>query len=200
MIPVSSKHSNNPILFTNKENISQKLNINIAAERNTATERPLKLPKLSAPKGERTNPPSRRDLVARARALKGSTFEHVPKTVTGLIQNFIEPKQIATNIHPVNSEWRHLWGDNGHLDLSNSNITNDDLKRIIQEYKKCGKLVSVNLSNCEFITDEGLAHLAGIPLKQLNLSGCTNITNEGLAYFANTPLTQLNLSYCFHIN
>jgi hypothetical protein len=185
VIPVNPKNS---ILF----NISQKLNMNTAADRT------LKLYKLSDPKGDRTNPSSRRDLVARA-LIQGATFEHVPKTVTCLIQNFIEPKQIATNIHPVNSRWRNLWGNNGHLDLSDSNITNDDLERIIQEYKKCGKLVSINLSGCEHITNAGLAHLTGIPLKRLNLSGCFKITHAGLAHLTGIPLKRLNLSGCFKI-
>jgi hypothetical protein len=222
MIPVTSKITINPIPFVAETEIPPILKINIAAE---------ELPKLSAPKGDWINPPSRKDLLARTRALKqesefeaitakekvsgiakyvktstspkvdmnhlaGSRFEHVPKNVTSIMLNFIEPKKIATNVKTVNSEWQHLWGNNGQLDLSNSNITDNDLARIILEYRKCGKLASLNLSNCKNITDAGLGSLANIPLTKLNLSGCSDITDAGLAHFTNAPLTDLNLSDC----
>src|SRR6185436_10024856 len=102
--------------------------------------------------------------------LAGSNFEKIPKNITSFIHNFIKPKQIAQQTHLINSEFRYIWGNDGHLDLSNSKITDEDLARIIQEYKKCGKLVSINLTNCQNITDAGLAPLANVPLVKLNLT------------------------------
>src|SRR5690349_12273388 len=100
--------------------------------------------------------------------LAGSSFEFLPKNITSCIQNFITSKETATRVHVVNSEFQKIWGNDGHLDLSHSNVDVPILKRIISDYKKCGKLISLNLSNCKNITDEALVFLAEIPLKHLN--------------------------------
>ena len=134
-----------------------------------------------------------------ASSFAGSVFKKVPDALTSMIQNYIPTKETARNVHLVARTWQHLWGNDGHLDLSNSKITDDDLARIVKEYKNGRKLTSLNLSNCTNITDAGLAHLAELPLTQLNLSGCENITDAGLAHLTGLPLTQLNLSECENI-
>ncbi len=102
-------------------------------------------------------------------SLAGSVFKEAPDALTNMIQNYIPAKEIATNVHLVAHTWQHLWGNDGHLDLSNSNITDDDLARIAKEYKNGRTLTSLNLSNCQNITNAGLAHLKG---------GCFNTTQS----------------------
>ena len=148
--------------------------------------------------------------------LEGSNFEKIPRNIISLIQNYIEPTQIAQKTHLINSEFRYIWGNDGHLDLSNSNITDEGLARIIQEYKKCGKLISINLTNCKNITDAGLAHVAKDPVEYLDVSSTpithpylaqvahapvehpdsenNNITDVGLTHFTNAPVEHLDLS------
>jgi hypothetical protein len=47
------------------------------------------------------------------------------------------------------------------------------------------------------VTDDDLAHLAGLPLQRLDLGGCTKITAKGLAHVgALRALTFLSLWYC----
>ncbi len=132
-------------------------------------------------------------------SLAGSVFKKVPDALISMIQNYIPVKEVAQNVHLVARTWQHLKGNDGHLDLSNSKITDDDLARIIKEYKNRGNLKSLNLYNCTNITDAGLAHLAGLSLTQLNLTICENITDAGLAHLKGLPLTQLNLSACTNI-
>ncbi len=96
-------------------------------------------------------------------SLAGSVFNKVPDVLMTMIQNYIPTKEIAKNVHLVTRTWKHLRGNDGHLDLSNSKITDGDLARIVKEYKNGRKLTSLNLSNCKNITDAGLAHLAELP-------------------------------------
>ncbi len=129
-------------------------------------------------------------------SLAGSVFKKAPDALTSMIQNYLPATEIAKNVHLVTRSWQHLRGNDGHLDLSNSNITDDDLARIVKEYKNGLKLISLNLSNCTNITNAGLKHLKGLALTQLNLSGCRTISNAGLEHLKGLALTQLNLSKC----
>jgi hypothetical protein len=42
-------------------------------------------------------------------------------------------------------------------------------------------LQTLNLSQCNRLTDGGLMHLAALPLQTLRLYGCDQLTNTGLA-------------------
>jgi hypothetical protein len=156
-------------------------------------------------------------------SLAGSAFKKVPDTLISMIQNYIPFKATARNMHLVVSTWRHLKGNDGHLDLRCSNITDANLARTTKEYNNDRKLTSLNLSYCKKITDKGLEHLkelaltrldlsyceqitdidlehlAGLPLTQLNLSGCKKITDKGLEHLTGFALTQLNLTSCWQI-
>jgi hypothetical protein len=85
-----------------------------------------------------------------------------------------------------------------HLNLSNKDITDDELKIYAIT---CPDLKYLNLSGCRAVTDEGLASVAKLTtLESLTLSGCRAITDEGLASLANlTHLQQLNLSGCVRL-
>jgi len=65
----------------------------------------------------------------------------------------------------------------------------------------CPKVVDINLSCCNKITDAGLQHVAQLTaLQELNLTGCDKITDAGLQHVAQlTALQQLNLRYCKQI-
>ena len=68
-----------------------------------------------------------------------------------------------------------------HLDVNHSEITDEILQNLIQQFPH---LETLNLQGCKNITDIGLMSLAGLSnLQVLNLSGC-KITNESLAYLA----------------
>src|SRR5580692_1328229 len=94
--------------------------------------------------------------------LPRSAIESVPTTITSKILTYLGPKDIAA-VQQVSTKFQYLWGNDGSLNLSNSNITNDNLPLIIGKYKKCSKLVSLNLSGTR-ITDTGLALFAKAPL------------------------------------
>jgi hypothetical protein len=67
------------------------------------------------------------------------------------------------------------------LDLSNSNITDADLKNLAD--KKFLHLKSLNLSYCNGITNQGLEHLKVLSsLQSLELSGCEQITDQGIKH------------------
>jgi hypothetical protein len=109
------------------------------------------------------------------------------------------------------------------LDLSDSNITDDELKSIIKKFPniieinatrchaltdagladlaRLSNLTNLNLKLCRQITDAGLAHLARLStLTSLSLTGCDQITNAGLAYLARlSNLTSLSLAACDQI-
>src|SRR5580692_8310264 len=53
----------------------------------------------------------------------------------------------------------------------------------------------IDLSNCEQITDKGLAYLKGV--HTINLSNCKQITDEGLIYLKGVH--SINLTWCEHI-
>lgn len=77
-------------------------------------------------------------------------------------------------------------------------ITDADLEKIIKDHKD-DEIVSINLSHCKNITDEGLKILAHLPLKEIKLRYCQKITNEGLKALGNLPLVELDVSYCKNI-
>ena len=73
-----------------------------------------------------------------------------------------------------------------NLNCQNSQITDNDLKSMQMILNN----VSLDISSCQNITDEGLQYLNNIA--KLNLSFCKNITDEGLKYLNN--VTDLNIS------
>ena len=83
------------------------------------------------------------------------------------------------------------------LDLSGSNITDDDLSLL----NDLPGLKQLNLSGCNNLTDAGLAHLQHLTsLQQLDLSRCSNLTDAGVAHLQRlTSLQQLNLSRCYNL-
>ena len=84
------------------------------------------------------------------------------------------------------------------LDLSGMDITDKQLETIVKTFPN---LTSLNLAECEDITDAGLAHLAQLhALTSLDLAYCSNITDAGLAHLAQLhALTSLNLYGCSNI-
>jgi hypothetical protein len=87
----------------------------------------------------------------------------------------------------------------GSLDLSESNITDDDLARIIKEYQNAGiEITSLDISYCKNITNVGLQRLSALrSLKVLNLNHCLHITDKGLSHITVLPsLSELYLSDC----
>lgn len=66
---------------------------------------------------------------------------------------------------------------------------------------KLNNLISLNMSGCDNISDEGLEVLSTITtLTELNLSNCTSISNIGLLYLLSlTNLSILNLSNSYGI-
>jgi len=89
---------------------------------------------------------------------------------------------------------------------------NSNLKKL--NFNKCSNLIDVsleaisnlkslsdlNLSECKKITDNGIVHLAKLPLTSLNLEKCDLLTNEALKYIGKIDsLHYLNLEYCINI-
>lgn len=68
------------------------------------------------------------------------------------------------------------------LDLSGSQITNDDLKQIVSKFRNLERL---DLSNT-LVGDEGLQHLGDLRLKRLRVNE-TPVTNEGIAIISTFP-------------
>eukprot|EP00803_Ostreobium_quekettii_P007767 evm.model.scf_79.9 EVM.evm.TU.scf_79.9 scf_79:69158-71064(-) len=61
-------------------------------------------------------------------------------------------------------------------------------------------LESLDVMNCDGVTDRGLGHVARLPLTSLNLSYCSNIFDSGVARLAAAPsLSSLDLSFCANI-
>jgi hypothetical protein len=78
------------------------------------------------------------------------------------------------------------------LDLGSVICTNDDLRHI----SSITTLENVSLMGNKAITDDGLEHLARLPLRSLNLDG-TSITSQGVKQLAKfRELTELSLSNC----
>jgi hypothetical protein len=81
------------------------------------------------------------------------------------------------------------------LDLSNSDITDAELKSIIRDFPN---IHAIDASNCVALTDDGLQHLKGLAnLFHLDLSSCCRITDAGLKHLAGlVNLSYLDLSWC----
>lgn len=131
----------------------------------------------------KTNHPSMLD------SFVDSPFAQTPSVIRSMVLNYVPAQEVGKNVHLVNSKCRYLWGNSNHLNLSNTKITDFDLFRIIQIYKKNAKITSIDLSNCQYITDKSLAFLACLPIKQLNVSYCRQLTIQGFKFLATLPLT-----------
>ena len=64
------------------------------------------------------------------------------------------------------------------------------------------KITQLNLSECDAISDDGLAHLRGMAaMRKLHLSRCRAVTDAGLAHLGGmTAMQQLDLSRCWQIS
>src|SRR5690348_10458023 len=122
-----------------------------------------------------------------------SNIKKLPTDCLRTILNFLPKKETAA-VHFVQHSWRNLQPFEIHLDLSRRlNVSDTDLKRIIDEYMKRGiKITSIDLSRA-LITDKSLEYIANhVPaLKSLNISLCLNTTDKGLEHIVNLPLTEL---------
>jgi Leucine Rich repeat len=90
----------------------------------------------------------------------------------------------------------------GTLDLSDSDITDEDLTWMIPYYQNKGEeIISLNLRECKHITDACLQQLSALPsLRYLDLNLCHQITDAGLEYVSTIPsLTTLVLNKCYQI-
>lgn len=120
-------------------------------------------------------------------------LQDTPPAIKSLIQTFLHGTDVV-HTQLLSHLWNGLRGNDGHLDLSSTKITDEDLQAIINQYKKNKPpLNSLNLSGCG-ITDKALGFLADLPLIKLNLSDCYGITNNGLKHLSKLPLTHLDLS------
>jgi Leucine Rich repeat len=131
-----------------------------------------------------------------------SPIARAPADITSKILNYIPNQETAYNVHLVSTFFKGHWGNDGHLDLSDSNITDADLLRIIQEHQnKSKKIISLNLAGCQNITDVGLKHLSTLrSLTQLNLYNCYQITDVGLQHLSTLhSLMLLDLGWCGRI-
>jgi len=126
----------------------------------------------------------------------------IPSAVFGRILSFLPAQQITTCLHHVCKDWRKLpLINDGCLDLSGlPNLSDSDLKTILDKASGI-RISSINLSNCEKITDASLAHLVTLTsLSSLNLNKCPNITDAGLAHLSKlTLLSSLSLDWCENI-
>ena len=71
-------------------------------------------------------------------------------------------------------------------------ITDEDLQQLAPF-----PVHTLDLCNCDDVTDAGVAHLSSLPLHKLILS--EDITNAGLTHLSSLPLDTLNMSYCYCI-
>lgn len=78
------------------------------------------------------------------------------------------------------------------ITLDGPDFTNADLELLKHTFPNLRE-VSVTSSCLDRITDQGLAHLAGLPLKKLEIRG-GDITDAGLRHLAGMPLTHLSLN------
>ncbi len=90
----------------------------------------------------------------------------------------------------------NLFGDT--LDLSNTTITDDELKTLINTIPKktLAQIKNINLSKCSRLT--ALPNLSQLTsLTNLDLTRCSGLTDDGIQLLSHlTRLTNLNLSYC----
>ena len=84
----------------------------------------------------------------------------------------------------------HLKLAGTQLDLRGTDATDDDLRRLAGD--EFHAVTSVLLASTR-VSDEGLTHLAGLPLRELDL-GRTNVTSAGLEHVARLPIERLDLT------
>jgi hypothetical protein len=78
-----------------------------------------------------------------------------------------------------------------YLDLSFCQLITD----VGVSYVSSMPLTHLYLRNCRFVTDASLARLASQKLEELALAGC-DITNDGLLHLASMPLVLLDIYLC----
>src|SRR5689334_20237944 len=101
----------------------------------------------------------------------------LPDRILGTVFSFATYPEVAQSYHPVCDRWSKIFPVGGHLDLRNSDITNEALEKIINNFaEKRITINSINLSGCKNITNEGLTVLNKLKnLSKLDLSDCTQI-------------------------
>ena len=109
-------------------------------------------------------------------------------------ENCPSVKHIRLPRDTTNDDLTHISGlpNLTSLDLSEcQKITDAGLKHL----SSMKNLTSLDLRDCDQITDDGLGHLKDLPnLTSLDLSGCWKITDDGLGHISSMPnLTSLNL-------
>ena len=80
-----------------------------------------------------------------------------------------------------------------------ANFGDQELEQLVALCTTHGrKITQLDLSECGSISDDGLAHLRGMPeLQQLDLGGCSRLTDAGLAHLRGmSAMQKLNLSRC----
>ena len=89
------------------------------------------------------------------------------------------------------------------LRIGNSNnFGNQQLAQLVETLLNKGLTIqNLDLSDCQLLTDTGLAHLVPLTsLRSLNLGNCGRITDTGLEHVARlTALHSLGLSGCRHV-
>lgn len=76
------------------------------------------------------------------------------------------------------------------LTAKRTQITNT----VLAQLAGCSHLRWLELGVCDQVTEEGLGHLAGLPLSQLRLNGCAQIEDSGIRALRDLPsLTRLEL-------
>ena len=79
------------------------------------------------------------------------------------------------------------------LVLENNSSLEDDHLKVLQQFPR---LKSLDLADCQSVTDAGLVHLGDLNLTELNLSGCSKINGAGFAEFKSLTLESLVLNSC----
>src|SRR5690348_7858150 len=120
----------------------------------------------------------------------------LPSSLWQKVMHFLSPKECAYTLHTACTSWKDIMPDHGYLDLSGLSIRGTDLARIIEA---SGEIHSLNLADCTHITDDDLACLSKLSLKNLSLDRCDKITDKGLAHLTNLPLKALSLNKCTRI-
>jgi len=80
-------------------------------------------------------------------------------------------------------------------DLSNSHVTDEQLYELAINFPNLKKL---NLTNCSYVTDNGLERIRWLSLNSLNLSNCNQFTHDVLGKLTRfwLKLESINLSGC----
>jgi hypothetical protein len=103
---------------------------------------------------------------------------------------------IGRNAHRSASEKR-LASMIRHIDCRDGNISDYELREIVEVYPNLESLDLTNRSRTHQITDQGMAFIGKLfRLQALNLSGRRNMTDVGLAHISRLPLKSLRLKKC----